>query len=230
MVVEKRWIFVSIACVVAACGGGDSNAPISADACFDANTFAPGPAIVQKLENRTMSWIVEDGLTTFNGVAGLITRTAVISYDDSRIMSSAQKSFYEPVTGPKIIYHGHYYSSGSFLNLTAVSETTVYSAPFVERRYTMKEGESIDFSNSGKIRRESPATVPYEYEYTIVGTAKFEGFEEVSIGDRVVKACKFSEGKKTDWHYRGMRIQWVNPDRPAENIRTLSLTRSGEAY
>ncbi|RYF32063.1 MAG: hypothetical protein EOO23_00290 [Comamonadaceae bacterium] len=230
MLVEERWIFVSIACSVSACGGGDSNAPVSAAACFDASTFAPGPAIVQKLEDRTMRWVVEDGLTTFNGVASLVTRTAVISYYDNRTPSSTQKSFYGSITGPEIIYYGHYHSFGSFLNLTAVSETTVYSAPFVERRYTMKVGESFDFSNSGKTRRESPAIVPYEYEYTIVVTAKFEGFEEVSIGDRTVKACKFSEGKKTDWHYRGMRIQWVNPDRPAENIRTLSLTRNGEAY
>lgn len=234
MSIYKRWTVVSIAFLLAACGGGDSKEPMTAAACFDVGTFAGGAEISQKLSRGTrLEWRVSAQTTTYNQIPNVLKVTNDVVWEDGMpgVQSYHSDFHIDPVTAPEVTSHGTYYVSGS--NFTRVALTEVYSAPYTDKRFTLKQGETLQYSYSGTATQESlygPDAGVKVHDFTKSGTVKFEGLEDVAIGERTVKACKFAEGSNKAWYYRGLQIQFQNPDKPIENFGTTMLTRSGDAY
>lgn len=230
----KRWTVVNAAFLLAACGGGDSKESATAAACFDVGTFAGGTEISQKLSRGTrLEWRVSAQTTTYNQIPNVLKVTNDVVWEDGMpgVQSYHSDFHIDPVTAPEVTSHGTYYVSGSGFMRIALTE--VYSVPFTDKRFTLKQGETLQYSYSGTATQESlygPDAGVKVHDFTKSGTVKFEGLEDVAIGGRTVKACKFAEGANKSWYYRGLQIQFENPDKSIENFGTTMLTRNGDTY
>ena len=233
----KRWTAVSVVCLLAACGGGgggDTGTPTTAESCLDAGTFAAGTALSQKLSLGTrLDWTVGDPTTTYNQIPNLLKVSNDVYWEQpiSGSLSYHRDFHISPVTTSEVTTHGTYYVAGS--GLLRVALTEVFSAPYSDKRFTLKPSESLQYQYSGTATTESlsgPDAGTKTSNFTNTGTIKFDGLEDVAIGDRTVKACKFSEGSTKAWYYRGLRIQFENPEVPSQSFKTLLLTRNSQAY
>lgn len=223
-----------VALLATGCGGSDSEGPVTAAACFDTATFAKGAEISQRLDHGTrLNWTVSPEVITYNGVANLLKISNNVVWEENMPGSQSYYSelYISAVSTPQIVSYGTYYTGGS--GFTLVRHSEVYSRPYIDKRFALKRGESVDFEYSGTSTTWSqygPDAGTRITDFTTSGSVKFDGLEPVTIGERSVQACRFTEGVKSVWYYRGMQVQRTNPNRPVESFRTLSLTRNGEAY
>lgn len=230
--------------------GGDSDPTPTAQSCFDSSTYTPGTVINQRYTSTStpsnvFNMTIEplNQKAEFNNTSGLmpIKRRVYTEIPIQDSLESYQETVYiEPVTSLEVIEHG--YERSTATGVWRMEDLWINNPPVKDKKFTLKAGESFEYQTVARVTRTFPEAIKHDplaegtsdIHYNIKTT--FSGIEEIKIGSRTVKACKFKTKSldaplddSSDWFYRGILIQSTDPYGKI-SMETLEFTRNGQNY
>lgn len=217
--------------LLSACGGGDSDNPpasLSAANCFDIATYTSGSAILQGTEEPSSN---NDWSAQSINIAAVLkdqqTRFSILRAVNSYLLPtrSSREGY---ILDNKTVTTEIFYASGT--GFRQASAHTVYDPPIEDKRFTLKQGESTSYSTMvthtiTSLLNPTPSVTVSKLSENIT----FEGKDQISIGTRMVEACRFSNGYSLEWFYRGISVQSAQLDGTITR-RTTGITRDGQIY
>jgi hypothetical protein len=213
-------------------GGGDST-PVAQTAahCFDDARYMPGNKIEQDIAQIYVPYVQRRTYETsarpasFNGIGNLIEHSYLVSILDASV-DLRKHTLYLKADTPNA-----YWNYGSIIEVFGENpqkSTNLLSEPFINRRASLKIGESWSYRVHGDLKCEPP---PYtqKIDFTVMYT--YLGDEELAVGNRKINACKFRiDNGGSEWVYKSLVIQQSSSDEKSIIERTVKLMLNGKDY
>jgi len=226
----KSVVLLPLVLVLASCGGGsdDDEPHATAAHCFNDLIYQPKNVVEQAFSEDgqtgfTLRYETLNDQPDFNGQTGLSGFQQNYSSLRGGLTAGYSKTDYFKSTGSNgRAEFGYVYKRASLAAINTVTAT--YSAPFVDKRALLKPGESVSYTILGEqVSNNSSETRPIHDSFVVT----YLSDEQVAIGQRTVRACKFSVLKNNatslEWIYQGIPVQ-------TSSIATTSLTLNGKDF
>ncbi len=230
---------LSISMLMTACGGSDST-PQTAAHCFDDAIYQSSNKIEQKLSlpnegNAQRTYTTSAQKSSFNGQTDLIEHNVQYLRLNSLPTGSYSNTYYLSPESP------HIYKNYGFIHETRTDVIRkgiyTYFSPAIDRRALLELGSSLEYRIQGNAKLEPNGTTTPINEFYII---TYAGDENISIGNRNLKACKFKISKNEkisfEWIYKSIPIQSshiLQGNLAEENIvieKTTQLTNNGQDF